>query len=65
MKSRAAGIGIGAVFGAIPGAILVLLTVPVSGEAEFTLGVTGFFLCFVGLVAGAAIGVRRRETRTR
>jgi hypothetical protein len=59
--SRLAGIVAGAVLGAVPGVALVILTVPVSGEAELTLGVGGFFVGFVGLVIGAALGARRRE----
>lgn len=57
--TRGARVAVGALVGAIPGAVLVLLTVPVSGEAELTLGVGGLFLGFVGLVIGAAVGARR------
>ncbi len=51
---------IGAVAGAIPGGIMVLLTVPVSGEVELTLGVTGIFLAIIGLFIGAIVGTRKR-----
>ena len=51
---------IGAIIGAIPGGITVLLTVPVSGEAELTLGVGGIFLAIIGITIGAIIGARKR-----
>lgn len=60
LRSRAAAVVLGAIVGAIPGAILVLMTGPVSGEAELTLGVGGFFIGFVGLLIGAILGARRR-----
>ena len=51
---------IGAIIGAIPGTILVLLTIPISGELELTLGVGGIFLIIVGIIIGAFIGARKR-----
>ncbi len=51
---------IGAIIGAIPGGIMVLLTVPVSGEAELTLGVGGIFFAIIGMTIGAIIGARKR-----
>ena len=51
---------IGALVGAIPGGIIVLLTVPVSGEAELTLGVSGIFLAITGMIIGAGIGARKK-----
>ncbi len=51
---------IGALIGAIPGGIMVLLTIPVSGEVELTLGVSGIFLAAIGTVIGAIIGARKR-----
>ena len=51
---------IGALIGAIPGAIMVLLTIPLSGEIELTLGVAGIFLAIVGMAVGAIIGARKR-----
>lgn len=58
--SPAKRIILGAIIGAIPGGITVLLTVPVSGEAELTLGVGGIFLAIIGLIIGAIIGARKR-----
>jgi hypothetical protein len=51
----AARVGAGALIGAVPGAILVLLTVPVSGEAELTLGVAGIGLAVVGAITGVIV----------
>ena len=51
---------IGANIGAIPGGIVVLLTVPVSGEVGLTLGVGGIFLAIIGMITGAVIGARKR-----
>ncbi len=51
---------IGAIVGVIPGGIMILLTVPVSGEAELTLGVGGIFLAIIGITIGAIIGARKR-----
>lgn len=64
MKSRAFGVVLGAVVGIIPGGILVLLTGPVSGEAELTLGVGGLFIGLIGLVIGVTLGARRRSSQT-
>ncbi len=50
---------VGAIIGAIPGGIMVLLTVPVSGEVELTLGVGGIFLAIIGLFIGAMVGARK------
>ena len=50
----------GAIIGAIPGGIMVLLTVPVSGEVELTLGVGGTFLAIIGIPIGAIIAARKR-----
>ncbi len=58
--STAKRIVIGAIIGAIPGGIMVLLTLPVSGEVELTLGVGGIFLAIVGIIIGAIIGARKR-----
>lgn len=57
--TRAARMTAGALIGAIPGALLVFLTVPVAGEAELTLGVGGLFVGFVGIVTGAVVAGRR------
>ncbi|MBI4336533.1 MAG: hypothetical protein HY683_01690 [Chloroflexi bacterium] len=46
----------GAVLGATPGGILLLWTVPVSGEGELTLGVMGILLAFWGGAVGALAG---------
>ncbi len=51
---------IGALVGAIPGGIMVWLTVPVDGEAELTLGVSGIFLAIIGVIIGATVGARKR-----
>lgn len=51
---------IGAIIGAIPGGIIVLLTVPVSGEAELSLGVGGIFLAIIGIAIGAIVGARKK-----
>lgn len=58
--STAKRILIGAIIGAMPGGIAVLLTVPVSGEAELTLGASGIFLAIIGITTGAIIGARKR-----
>jgi hypothetical protein len=65
LKSRAAAVLLGAIVGAVPGVILVMLTGPVSGEAELTLGVGGFFIGFIGLIVGATVAARRRPPETR
>lgn len=54
----------GAIVGAIPGGIMVLLTVPVSGEAELTLGVSGILLAIIGMITGAIIRARKRYSRS-
>ncbi len=51
---------IGALVGGIPGGIMVLLTVPVSGEAELILGASGIFLAIIGAIIGAIVGARKR-----
>ncbi len=51
---------IGALIGLIPGGIMVLLTLPVSGEAELTLGANGIFLAIIGAIIGAVVGARKR-----
>lgn len=51
---------IGALIGAVPGGVMVLLTIPVSGEWELTLGVSGILLAAIGMVIGAIIGARKR-----
>ena len=58
--SAAKRIFISAIIGAIPGGIMVLLTLPVSGEVELTLGVGGIFLAIVGIIIGAVIGARKQ-----
>jgi hypothetical protein len=35
---------------ALPGVTLLILTIPISGEAELTLGVAGIFTTFAGLI---------------
>ena len=47
---------IGSILGAIPGAVLLVLTIPISGEVELTLGVLGIFLGLIGFIIGAIIG---------
>ncbi len=51
---------IGALVGVIPGGIMILLTVPVSGEAELTLGANGIVMAIVGAIIGAIVGARKR-----
>ncbi len=51
---------IGALIGAVPGGVMVLLTIPVSGEWELTLGVSGILLAAIGMVIGAIVGARKR-----
>ncbi len=57
----AATVATGAFTGAVPGAILVLLTVPVSGEAELTLGVGGIALGVVGSITGVIVAAARAK----
>ena len=52
---------IAALVGAIPGGIMVLLTVPVSGELELTLGAWGILLAIIGAIIGAFFGARKRR----
>ncbi len=52
---------IGALIGAIPGVLMVLLTFLVPGEAALTLGVNGTFVAIIGLLIGAMIGARKRR----
>lgn len=49
-----------AVLGAIPGIALLLLTLPISGEIELTVGVFGIVLTVVGAAVGASMGAARR-----
>ncbi len=51
---------IGALVGAVPGGGMILLTIPVSGEWELTLGVSGMLLATTGMVIGAIVGARKR-----
>lgn len=51
---------IGALVGAVPGGGMVLLTIPVSGEWELTLGVSGILLAATGMVIGAIAGAGKR-----
>ncbi len=51
---------IGAIVGAIPGGIMVLLTIPVSGEWELTLGANGILLVIMGMLIGGIVGARKR-----
>ncbi len=53
----------GALLGGAPGLVLVLLTVPVSGEAELTLGVGGIALGVIGAISGAISSVARASRR--
>ena len=50
---------IGIIIGAIPRVVLILLTIPISGEIELTLGVGGIFLTIVGIVVGAIIASQK------
>jgi len=43
---------IGALIGAIPGLILLILSGPVQGEIELTLAMGGILLALVGIVLG-------------
>lgn len=58
-RSRAATTALWAAAGTVPGVVLVLLSVPVSGEAELSLGAGGFFVAVLGLAVGAIAGERR------
>ncbi len=53
----------GVLLGGAPGLVLVLLTVPVSGEAELTLGVGGIALGVIGAISGASSSVARASRR--
>lgn len=55
----AARVGAGALIGAVPGATLGLLTMPVSGEGELTLGVAGIGLAVVGAIIGVIVSAER------
>ncbi|MBN1370192.1 MAG: hypothetical protein JW954_08165 [Dehalococcoidaceae bacterium] len=46
---------IGALIGAVPGAILLLLSGPVQGEIELTLAMGGIFLLIAGIAIGAIL----------
>ena len=54
MKNRI----IGALIGAIPGLILLILSGPVQGEIELTLAMGGIFLTVVGIVIGIVFSGR-------
>lgn len=43
---------IGALVGAIPGLILLVLSGPVKGEIELTLAMSGIFLIITGIIIG-------------
>jgi hypothetical protein len=45
----------GALIGAIPGTILLILSGPVQGEIELTLAMAGIFLIIAGVVIGAVL----------
>ncbi len=49
----------GALVGAIPGGIMVLLAMLVSGE-NVALGAVGIFLLYAGMIIGAIVGARKR-----
>jgi hypothetical protein len=52
---------LGAVIGAVPGLILVLLAeYVIEGEMQLTVGAPGFLLAIAGAVAGLVVGLRRR-----
>jgi hypothetical protein len=51
---------LGAVIGAVPGVILVLLAqFVIEGEMQLTVGAPGILLAAVGGIAGFAVGWRR------
>ncbi|MBI4220872.1 MAG: hypothetical protein HY682_12055 [Chloroflexi bacterium] len=50
---------IGTLFGVVPGAIMVLLTGPVRGEAELTLAALGIAVGLIGALAGGIVGASR------
>ena len=54
MKNRI----IGALIGAIPGLILLIISGPVQGEIELTLAMGGIFLTVVGIVIGIVFSGR-------
>lgn len=56
---RLKAFAIGAFLGLIPGAILVLLAVPVSGEIELTLGAFGIQLGALGFLIGGLVGAMK------
>ena len=45
----------GALIGAIPGTILLILSGPVQGEVELTLAMAGILLIIAGVVIGAVL----------
>lgn len=54
----------GALVGAIPAMVMVLFTIPVSGEVELTLGVIGILLGMLGVVVGAELGASLLKKRS-
>lgn len=55
----------GAVIGAIPGVILILLAeFVIEGEAQLSVGAPGIMLAAAGAVAGFVIGLRSGRRRT-
>jgi hypothetical protein len=52
---------LGAVIGAVPGLILVLLAeYVIEGEMQLTIGAPGFALAIGGALAGLVVGLSRR-----
>lgn len=62
-----AWVSMGVVLGAMPGLVLLGLTIPVNGEAELSVGAVGLIGSLVGALGGgvAAIVVYRERRGTR
>ncbi|RSM86857.1 hypothetical protein DMH04_11385 [Kibdelosporangium aridum] len=53
----------GAIYGVLPGVILVLLAhFVIIGEWQLTIGANGLAQAFIGLVAGAVVGYNWRSS---
>lgn len=59
MRTRLASVLRSALLGAVPGLVLLLLSIPVGGDLDLTLGVGGIFLAIVGLLVGAMLAATR------
>jgi hypothetical protein len=55
---------VGALFGALPGVLLVLVAqFLVNGEPQLTVGVAGMWLAVAGALAGVIVALRRKHER--